>query len=256
MKNKLLYQVLIILFILTSITNARILELSASVISDNEKIITSRYMGFVKTVNVSEGQRVKKGELLYAIDSSDIDIKKEQALLNIQIYSNQFSNVKLNYERYKRLYKKDLVSRFDLEQIELNYNNLKNTLAIAKASLKELNNQYKYLQIKAPNDGIIIKKSIRSGEMAMPGSPAFILSDLSALKISTQISESDLIHINLQQEVEIFISSLKYSSKAFISSIIPSSDPMTHTFSIKIDFKASKNVFPGMYAKVLINIKE
>ena len=257
MKSFSIYKSLIIfLCLLGTSSHARVLELSATVISNNEKIITSRYMGFVKSVRVSEGQRVKKNELLYEIDSSDIDSKKEQALLHVQIYSNQFLNVKLNHERYKRLYKKGLVSRFDLEQIELNYNNLKNTIAIAKISLKEINNQYKYLQIKAPNDGIIIEKNIKTGEMAIPGSPAFILSDLSALKIQAEITESDLKDIYLQQEATIFIPSLEYESKAKVSAIIPSSNPMTHTFTIKIDFLSNEKIYPGMYAKVRLKIKE
>ncbi len=88
----------------SSFLNAKTIELSATVISDNEKFITSRFMGFVKNVNVSEGDLVKKGQLLYEIDSTDIDSKKQQALLGVQIYQNQFSNVKINYDRYKRLF--------------------------------------------------------------------------------------------------------------------------------------------------------
>lgn len=246
----------IILLLLSTLSYARLIELSATVISDNEKIITSRFMGFVKSVNVNEGDRVKKGRLLYEIDSTDIDSKKEQASLNVQIQKNQFANVKLNYERYKRLYEKGLVSKFDLEQLELNYNTLKDSILIAQSGLTEINNQYKYLQIKAPNDGIIIKKNIKSGEMAIPGSPALILSDLSALKIQAQITESDLSVIKLGLIVNISIDSINYSTKGKITSIIPSSNPMTHTFTIKIAFKRNDTIYPGMYAKVLLDIKE
>mgnify|MGYP003549003103 len=45
------------------------LELSGTVISDNEKIISSRNMGLIKEVYVSEGTTVKKGDILYEIDS-------------------------------------------------------------------------------------------------------------------------------------------------------------------------------------------
>lgn len=246
---------LLSIFILSSLT-ARELDLSATVISDNEKIISSRFMGYIKTIKVSEGDSVKKGTLLYEIDSIEIDSKKEQASLSIEIYKNQFSNVKLNYERYKRLYEKGLVSKFDLEQMELKYTTLTNTLQIAKERLKEINNQYRYLKVKAPNDGLIIKKSIKVGEMSIPGTPAIILSDLSNLKIKTEISEGDLKYISKNSEVDIFIDSLDYKTKGKIESIIPSSNPMTHTFVLKISFEKNKRVLPGMYAKVLVNIKE
>ena len=59
-------------------SNAADIELSGTVISDNEKVITSRNMGFIKNVYVTEGSFVKKGELLYEIDSSSIDSKKQE----------------------------------------------------------------------------------------------------------------------------------------------------------------------------------
>ena len=62
----------LIVFIISSL-EARELDLSASVISDNEKILSSRNMGYIKSIKVSEGDRVKKGALLYEIDSIEIE---------------------------------------------------------------------------------------------------------------------------------------------------------------------------------------
>ncbi len=249
--KKLLYAVLTLLFI-SSWLNAKTIELSATVISDNEKLITSRYMGFVKDVKVGEGDIVKKGQLLYEIDSTEIDSKKQQALIGVQIHQNQYANIKINYERYKRLFSKGLVSKFEVEQLELQYKNLKDMIDISKARLKEVENQYKYLKIKAPNNGVIIKKSIKSGEMAIPGMPALILSDISSLKIKTEVAENDLQYVFKNKEVSTIIPSLNFESKGIITAIIPSSNPMTHTFTIKIEFNATSKVYPGMYAKVFI----
>lgn len=246
----------IFIFIFTNLLFARQLDLSATVISDNEKIISSRFMGFIKKIHVSEGDIVKKGSLLYEIDSIEIDSKKEQAKLNIDIYKNQFDNVKLNYERYKRLFEKGLVSKFDLEQLELKYSTLQSTLKIADARLKEIENQYKYLKIKSPNNAMVIKKSIKEGEMSIPGVPSIILTDLSNLKIKTEISESDLKNIKKGMEVSVIVDSIGYESKGKIDSIIPNTNSMTHTFILKISFKKDENILPGMYAKVLIDIKE
>jgi RND family efflux transporter MFP subunit len=251
-QKKSLFKIVITLFITINL-NAKTIELSATVISDNEKLITSRFMGFVKKVNVNEGDIVKKGQLLYEIDSTDIDSKKQQALLGIQIYQNQYTNVKINYERYKRLFNKGLVSKFEVEQLELQYKNLSDMINISKARMNEVNNQYKYLKVKAPNDGVIIKKSIKYGEMAIPGMPALILSDISSLKIKTQIAENDLLFIFKNKEVNIEIPSLNLKSVGKIIAIIPSSNVMTHTFTIKIEFNQNDNVYPGMYAKVFIN---
>lgn len=232
------------------------IELSGTVISDNEKVISSRNMGYVKNVYVSEGSFVKKGELLYEIDSSTIDSNKKEILLNLQIQQNQLNNIQTNYNRYKRLYSQDLVPKYDVEQLELNLLNTKNMIAITNAKLKEINTQYDYLQIKAPNDGLVIKKSIKSGEMAMPSVPAIILSDLSSLKIKTDISESNLNSIKIGQEVKVLIPSINFETIGKIESIIPNVNTTTHSFTLKISFNKGENtIYPGMYSKLLIDIK-
>lgn len=247
--------ILSFLILLSSTITLSAVELSGTVISDNEKIITSRYMGFIKKVYVSEGDFVKKGQLLYEIDSSNIDSLRQEAKLNLQIQENNLNNIKINYSRYERLYKKDLVPKYDLEQLELKLQNVKNMISIAKAKLKEVNFQYNYLKIKAPNDGLIIKKSIKSGEMAMPSSPAIILSDLNSLKIKTNINESNLGKVKIGQDVKIFIESIGFKTTGKVASIIPNVQNMTHSFILKLSFDTKNmQIYPGMYAKILLEL--
>ncbi len=259
---------LLILVALGASLIAETLTLSGSVISDNQKMITSRFMGFVTDVKVSEGDFVKKDQLLYTIDSKEIDAAMtqvrlgiSQAQLSLQMYQNQYTNVKLNLERHKRLLEKDMVSKFEVENLILAEQNLANMIAIAtkqvkqaEAQLAEVKNQYKYLNIKAPNNGVIVAKNIKVGEMAMPGMPAIVLSDLSSLKISAEIAESNLGMIHHGKRVSVDIPSLKLKSIGKITAIIPNSNPMTHTFKIKVSFKTqSKSVYPGMYATINID---
>lgn len=243
------------------------LELSGSVVSDNQKMMTSRYMGFVKQMLVDEGDIVKKGDLLYEIDSKEIesaerqvDLAVSQARLALQMNRNQLDNVLLNLARHKRLFEKKMVSKYELEQLELAADNMKDMVKIAEeqvnqalAKKEEVLNQYNYLKIMAPNDGVIVAKKLNEGEMAIPGMPAVILTDLSDLKIVAEISETDLKLIDLDKEVQIEIPSIGFTTKGNINSIIPSSNPMTHKFKIKIKFDMKDHsVYPGMYAKILI----
>ena len=247
---------------------AETLTLSGSVISDNQKMITSRFMGFVTTVKASEGDYVKKGDLLYTIDSKEIDsaltqvqLGISQAELSLQMYQNQYTNIKLNLDRHKRLLEKDMVSKFEVENLELAEQNLADMIVIAakqvgqaKAQLAEVKNQYRYLNITAPNNGVIVACNIKVGEMAMPGMPAIVLSDLSDLKISAEIAEGNLGLIKHGKKVKIFIPSLEIEQIGEVSSIIPSSNPMTHTFKIKVSFKnTNNNIYPGMYATINID---
>jgi len=258
--------VLMIAVLITSVSAIEI-ELSGSVVSDNQKMMTSRYMGFVKNMAVSEGDIVKKGQLLYEIDSKEIeaaerqvDLAISQARLALQMNRNQLNNILTNLARHKRLYKKNMVSKYDLEQLELAAKNLKDMVKIAEeqvnqalAKKEEVLNQYQYLKIMAPNDGVIVAKRVNEGEMAIPGMPAVVLTDLSRLKIVAEISESQLKYIELGKEVEVEVPSLGLKTVGKISSIIPNSNPMTHKFKIKIKFDhKGKSVYPGMYAKIII----
>lgn len=232
---------------------AESITLSGTVISDNKKMITSRFMGYVTHVNISEGEKVEKNQILYTIDSREIDSTKRQSELSLQMYQNQYTNVKLNLDRYKRLLEKDMVSKYEVENMELAAMNLQDMISIAKARLQEVENQYKYLIVKAPNSGVVVSKNIKVGEMAMPGMPAIILSDLSNLKISTEIPENDLSRIKHGSKVKISIPSQHIQAIGKVTAIIPNSNPMTHSFKIKVSFKNSyKSVYPGMYATVII----
>lgn len=258
---------ILILLTLGTLLIAESITLSGTVISDNTKMITSRFMGFVTDVKVSEGDFVKKGDMLYAIDSKEIDsalaqveLGISQAQLSLQMYQNQYTNVKLNLERHIRLLEKDMVSKFEVENLLLNERNLANMIDISKkqvaqaeSRLLEVKNQYRYLNIRAPNDGVIVSKNIEVGEMAMPGMPALELSDLTNLKISAEISEDNLSRIKEGRKVVINIPSQNIQAVGTISAIIPSSNAMTHSFKIKISFKnVYKSIYPGMYATVVI----
>ncbi len=258
-------KIIILMLLVSAYLNAAQFELAGTVVSDNKKMLTSRYMGFITEVNVAEGDRVKKGDLLYVIDSKEIDSAKaqvelaiQQAILSLQMHQSQHTNVLLNLERNRRLFAKDIVSKFQLENLELGEKNLRDMIKVsrkqvaqAKARLKEVENQYNYLRVKAPNDGVIVQKNINEGEMAMPGMPAIVLTDLSRLKIVTEVSEKNLKYIKIGKEVDVSIPSAGLKGVGTIASIIPGANPMTHSFKVKISFDpAGKMIYPGLYSKI------
>lgn len=252
--------------LMTSV-NALEINLSGSVISDNQKMLTSRYMGYVKNMAVSEGDIVKKGQLIYEIDSKEVesaerqvDLAISQARLALQMNKNQYNNILINLARHERLFKKNMVSKYEFEQIQLASKNLKDMVEISEqqanqalAKKDEVLNQYNYLKILAPNDGVIVEKRLNEGEMAIPGMPAVILTDLSKLKIVAELSETQLKYINMGKVVEIEIPSIAFATTGKITAIVPNSNPMTHKFKIimKLDHE-SRSIYPGMYAKILI----
>ncbi|WP_353662920.1 efflux RND transporter periplasmic adaptor subunit [Hydrogenimonas sp. SS33] len=264
-------KIVLLIALLAAGLSAADLVLTGSVVSDNQKMMTSRYMGFVKRVYVVEGQRVKKGQLLYTIDSKEIDSAKSQvelaisqAELALQMNQNQYNNILTNLARHERLYKKGMVSKYELENLQLAAENTKAMIEIskkqvaqAKAKLREVLNQYKYLDVRAPNDAVVVAKKVNAGEMAIPGIPAVILTDLSKLKILTEISESDLVNVKVGEKVKVEIPSIGLQREGKVFAIIPSSNPMTHQFKMKVSFDyKGVTVYPGMYAQVTVKVKQ
>ena len=251
----------------SSFVQAVEIDLSGSVVSDNQKMLTSRYMGYVKQMAVSEGDIVKKGDLIYVIDSKEVesaerqvDLAISQARLALQMNKNQYNNILVNLARHERLYKKNMVSKYEFEQLQLAAKNLKDMVQISEEQLNqalakkdEVLNQYNYLEIHAPNDGVIVQKRLNVGEMAIPGMPAVVLTDLSKLKVVSELSETQLKHITMGKVVDIVILSIGFKTTGKITAIVPNSNPMTHKFKIimKMD-KESSSVYPGMYAKIII----
>lgn len=243
------------------------LTLSGNVVSENQKTISSRYMGFVQEVYVNEGDVVYKGDLLYRIDAKEVDValaQSELAILEAELHmnmvENQYQNAKLNEERYARLLEKDMVSKYEAENMALMANNLKATADIAKKQLmqakqkrQEIQNQYHYLNVKAPNESVVIEKHLKAGEMAQVGTPTMVLADLSALKIITEISESSLSRVKVGDKVLAQVPSLSCSGAGKVDAIIPSSNTLAHTFKLKVSFTCKDaKVYPGMYAVVVV----
>jgi multidrug efflux pump subunit AcrA (membrane-fusion protein) len=136
----------IVLMTLLLIVQASAFELvlSGSVVSDNQKMITSRYMGHVKTMAVAEGDIVKKGQLLYEIDSKEIeaaerqvDLGISQARLALQMNKSQYTNILTNLARHQRLYSKNMVSKYELETLQLAATNLKDMVEIAQQQVAQ-----------------------------------------------------------------------------------------------------------------------
>ncbi len=245
---------------------ANSLSITGVVVSDNQKMIGARYMGYVKKVNFKIGDFVKREDVLFELESAEFDILKSQAELALEqarIMVNMYRTRLENIKRQKRVYKKlGLKDGYDLDDLDSAADNTEAALEAAKALVKSATVKVKqvatisdYLEVKAPNDGIIVQKNIRVGDLIFPGMLTMLLVDLKHLEIEAQIAESDLSKVDVGDKVEIRIPSIKYETEGEVESIVPSANPMAHTFTIRVSLpqKKGKRVFPGMYAKLRIH---
>lgn len=248
---------------------ANTISVTGTVVSDNKKYIGARYMGYVKEVYVQIGDKVKREDTLFKMDSAEFDILKEQVNLGLEqaeiltdVYRSKLDEIRRNRALLIRNKNNSAFNFDDMNEnlsitAEHTQSMLKAMQAIVKNAaqkVKEISVISHYLEVKAPSDGIIVQKNLHVGDMVMPGFPVMVLVDLDHLEIEAQISEADLMKINEGDYVKFEIPSIRYKGHGKIKSIVPSANPMTHTFTIRITFKRGHpKIYPGMYTRITID---
>lgn len=265
MINKIRYIILIFLMI-NSFVYSQELVLSGFLKSDNEKVISTKYSGFVKEVNVNEGDYTKKGQSIINIDSKEIDsnliqtkLSLSQAKLNNEIVQNEYKKAYDDYIRYKNLFDKQMISKSEYESVELKMNSLLKQKSITKQNLKqlqeqisELNEQLNYLDIKADDRYLVIEKNINEGELVSPNKVLLVLSDIDSLVLYVDIAESDILKISNSNDIKLYIESLDLNQSAKLISILPPKGGIG-SFKAKLKvIKTDSKLLPAMYAKVII----
>ena len=257
-------KVLTVTFLLISALYANNIVLTGTVISEGQKMIGSRYMGYVKKVYVKLGDRVKREDDLYEIESAEFDIMKtqsnlmlEQAQIALEYWRDRLQTLNKKKENAKKRFG---TTGFDWDDLEGQIENVKAMMESSKIMIKHAAEQVKqmavvfnYLKMKAPSDGVVVQKNIKVGDMIMPGMLAIVIVDTENLEIDVSISEGIIGKVREGQKIAVEIPSLKYRTIGKIHAIIPDANPMTHKIKMRVSFdKKGKNIIPGMYAKVII----
>ena len=261
----------IVLFVFTISLLANSISIPATVVSTSRQMVGAKYMGYVKHIYYDIGDRVKEGALLYELESAEFDIVKEQiktaieeAELMVNVYREHLKKIKKEKKEIKKGDKYH--STFDLnlddldamaDKVKTSLKESKNLAEQAKKRMKDLQHLTDYLQIKAPASGIIVQKQIEEGDLIYPGMLTMVIIDLKHLELQADIAASDIYRIQEGQKVDIYIPSLKYKTVGWIKAIVPGSNPMSHTFKIRVAFKyKNHNIFPGMYTKIDIKYND
>jgi len=257
-------KLLIVSFLLIVSLKADSIILTGTVVSDGQKMIGSRYMGYVKEVFVRLGDKVKREDDLYEIESAEFDIMKSQADLMleqtkivVEFWRKRLKTINRKKEKLKANKDIPIVEIDDLEAQAENFQAMLDSAQVmvkqASIKVKQMASIYNYLKMKAPSDGVVVQKNIKVGDMIMPGMLTIVLVDTENLEIDVSISESIISKVHVGQRIPIDIPSIKFHTIGKIKAIIPDANPMTHKIKIRVSFdKHNKNIFPGMYAKVTL----
>jgi multidrug resistance efflux pump len=266
-------KIIIVALLLNLYGHAGDITLTGTVVSDGQKMIGSRFMGYIKHVFVKVGDKVKREDDLYEMESAEFDMMKmqtdlmlEQSKVAVEYWREKLRG--LNIRRSKLKHRVDEgntdINLDDFADLDSQAANVESMLVAMQLMVKEANiaakkmvSTYNYIKMKAPSDGVVVQRNIKVGDMVMPGMLTIMLVDTEDLEIDVSISESIISKVKEGQKVPVEIPSLKYHTMGLIHAIVPDANPMTHKIQMRISFdKGDKNIFPGMYAKVIVNEAE
>ncbi len=217
------------------------LELQGSVATKKNIILYPEFSGLLTNLNVQEGQKVSKGQLLGTIDDGGLS----QQLAQMEI---QLSLAKTTFERQNRLWEQKIGSEIEYLQTKANYEGQQN-------AVNQMRSQVAKTFILAPFSGIIDDIITEQGTVVSAGMTQLIrLVNLDNMYIEADVPESYLSSITKNKIVEIFFPVLGESFTAEVSQVSNYIKPGNRTFTIKIDIpNKNKNIKPNLTAKIKIN---
>ncbi len=227
--------------------------------------LASQVMGTITRVNVHEGDRVRRGEVLVSIDEAQQQAAYTGAKAGLLASQESIAAADADYalaestmKRYQMLYDKKSVSPQE-------YDEVKTRLAAAQArrdaahagrtqaeaGVSQAGTAMSFTKVRAPFDGIVIAKLAEPGAMAAPGVPLVIVEDPSRFRLEAQVDESKIGAVKLGETVPVVIDSLgEQPISGKVTQIVPAADPGSRTFTVKIDLPANPQMRTGLFGRV------
>ncbi|MEJ2656198.1 MAG: efflux RND transporter periplasmic adaptor subunit [Desulfobacterales bacterium] len=233
--------------------------LPGTVVSANKVDVSSRLTGYVHGLQVHEGELVKEGQLLLAVDPSDVKAQIRQAEAELAKAEAALKDARSNYERYKGLYRDQSTTWQRFEEIKTNYKVAVGSYNSAQAALATARAQLKYAEVHAPFNGLVVSKLVDNGQLATPGTPLLVLENPKHLQVQVQVPEQTFPHLKLGQEVHLEFEGPDYKTHIVTGSVerlVAAANPLTHTHLVKIGLPAESRSYSGEYGLVKIPVGE
>ena len=167
-------------------------KFSAKLKGQSDVTISPQVSGQLMKIAVSEGQQVKKGTVLFTIDSRNAQLDLEAAMANLQAAEARENSAKLEYESNKNLFEKNIVSRYMLDNSENSYKQAQAAVSQARASVNRSRVNLGFCTITSPVDGIIGEINVSEGAQVSPGMRLTVVSGNSMMEAQFSVPESIL----------------------------------------------------------------
>jgi len=242
------------------------LKFSATLKGTADVTIMPQISGQLVEVCITEGQQVKKGQVLFRIDSRDAQLELESAQANLLAAQAQESSALLEFESNTNLYAKKIVSKYVLDNAENTYKQAKASVAQYTAAVNRARVNLGYCTITAPVAGVIGSIPVYAGDQVSPGTYLTLLSGNAKMYAEFSVSESILEERASENEEKytladfpdvtfLFKSGTEYGKKGRITSITGTVDRTTGALTCKATFPNPDGIlYSGIQGTVVIPI--
>lgn len=260
----------------------QVYEAVGTVRPKTETRIEARVTGQVLDVRVSPGDPVARGTLLVSLDSRQMTSRMDQArqaLKTAEAGREQsrhalegaqagFKQAQANYNRIKRYFDSQAATAQDFERAESNFRQAeagvklaRETLAAAEAGILQARAvvdesaiSIEYTRILAPEAGVVLKRFVEPGDLALPGKPLLALRTSGAMRLEAYVREGLITRVATGTALDVDIETLGQVVAATVEEIVPYADPSSRTFLVKASMPPVEGLYPGMFGKLRIPV--
>ena len=168
--------------------------------------VGTQVSGIVSKLYVDYNSVVKKGQVIAELDKTNLISELNTAKANLTSAQSTANYELSNFNRYKALYDKGLVSADEYESAQLSYQKAKEQVNTARESVQKAQTNLGYATITSPIDGVVLSKAVEEGQTvaASFNTPELftIAQDLTDMRVIADIDEADIGGVKEGQHVK------------------------------------------------------
>jgi RND family efflux transporter MFP subunit len=223
--------------------------------------VSAQLMGRIEQVLVRAGESVRPGQTLVVLDDTALRASAAQAQAAYLAAQNQEAAAQTNaglaastLARYKQLQAEKSVSPQEMDEVTGRARAAEAELDAAKAQTQAAREQAAaahtmlgYTRIVAPYAGIVTARLADPGTMAAPGVPLLQIDRSGPLQLQVTVDESAIATVRMGMKTPVTIDGVPQPMQGTVTEIVPTADPSSHSFLVKIDLPSSRPLRAGMY---------
>jgi HlyD family secretion protein len=212
--------------------------------------------GRVTQVLVEPGQSVAKGQILATIDNAVQVQQSAQLAASVRSAEADARLAQANLARAEALVAKGFISKADIDQRTATRDGAVARVAVAKAQLAENQARIERLNVRAPAAGLVLSRSVETGQVVSPGVVLFRIAEGGVLEMRAQVAEQDLARLRpgMSAVVTPIGSSTEYRGKVWL--LDPVIDAASRQGIARIALNYEPGLRVGAFAKARVDSGE